>query len=109
MIAAGAVFLCAITKERKNMRNRKGTIVAVEQAGGCVEVTVVGECPGSFIIDNCCYRMIVNCEGHRWIGRPVEYKDAHMHFLDSPATAVGPGALNLEFKRVPFISRNPSN
>ncbi len=66
------------------MNHRKGTIVAVEQGGGCVGVTVVGERPGTFLIDNCCYRMIVNCEGSRWIGRPVEYKDAYMRFLDSP-------------------------
>ncbi len=65
------------------MAPRKGTVVAVEQGGGCVAVTVQGERSGSFLIDNCCYRMIVNCEGRRWIGRPVEYKDAHLRFLDS--------------------------
>ena len=66
------------------MAPRKGTVVAVKQGGGCVAITVQGERSGSFQIDNCCYRMIVNCEGRRWIGRPVEYKDAHMRFLDSP-------------------------
>ena len=65
------------------MAPRKGTVVAVTQGGGCVGVTVVGERSGTFLIDNCCYRMIVDCEGRRWIGRPVEYKDAHMRFLDS--------------------------
>ncbi len=65
------------------MAPRKGTVVAVTQGGGCVAVTVQGEKSGSFLIDNCCYRMIVDCEGRRWIGRPVEYKDAHMRFLDS--------------------------
>lgn len=66
------------------MRCCKGTIVAVRQRGGCVEVIVDGECPGAFPIDNSCFRMIVGCEGADWIGRPVEYRDAHMRFLDSP-------------------------
>ena len=31
-----------------------------------------------------CFRMISECEGAKWIGRPIEYEDAHMRFLDSP-------------------------
>gem|GEM_PF-4653363 len=61
----------------------KGTIIAVRQCGGCVEVIVDGERPGAFPIDNSCFRMIAGCEGINWIGRPVEYRDAHMRFLDS--------------------------
>ena len=62
----------------------KGTVVAVRQCGGCIEVVVDGECPGAFPIDNSCFRMISECEGAKWIGRPIEYEDAHMRFLDSP-------------------------
>jgi hypothetical protein len=45
---------------------------------------VNGSHPGTFIIDNSCFRMIVQCEGNHWIGRPVEYQDSHMRFLDTP-------------------------
>ena len=62
----------------------KGTVVAIRQCGGCVEIIVEGECPGAFPIDNSCFRMISQCEGQKWIGRPVEYEDAHMRFLDEP-------------------------
>ncbi len=62
----------------------KGTVVAIRQCGGCVEIIVEGECPGAFPIDNSCFRMISQCEGQKWIGRPVEYEDAHMQFLDEP-------------------------
>jgi hypothetical protein len=62
-----------------------GTIVALRQCGGCVEVTVAGETPGTFIIDNACFGMIAANEGTDWIGRPVEYEEAHMRFLDHPA------------------------
>lgn len=65
------------------MRYRKGTVVALRQCGGCVEVIVDGECPGAFVIDNLCFGMIAANEGNDWIGRPVEYRDAHMRFLDS--------------------------
>lgn len=65
------------------MRYCKGTIIGLRQCGGCVEVTVDGERPGVFIIDNCCFGMIAANEGTDWIGRPVEYEDAHMRFLDS--------------------------
>ncbi len=66
------------------MRYCKGTIIGLRQCGGCVEVIVGGESPGAFPIDNSCFRMIAGCEGTDWIGRPVEYEDAHMRFLDSP-------------------------
>ena len=62
----------------------KGIVVAIRQCGGCVEVVVEGESPGAFPIDNSCFRMISECEGNKWIGRPVEYEDANMRFLDSP-------------------------
>ena len=61
----------------------KGTIVGLRQCAGCVEVVVDGECPGTFPIDNSCFGMIAANEGTDWIGRPVEYEDAHMRFLDS--------------------------
>ena len=61
----------------------KGTIVDVHQFGGCVEVTVAGEIPGVFIIDNACFGMIAANEGFDWVGRHAEYEDAHMRFLDS--------------------------
>jgi hypothetical protein len=60
----------------------KGTIVGLRQCGGCVEVIVDGERPGVFIIDNCCFGMIVANEGTDWIGRPVEYEDTHIRFLN---------------------------
>ena len=62
----------------------KGTIVAVRQCSGCVEVTVSGESPGAFIIDNGCVWPIVDAEGTNWIGREVEYENGQMRFLDSP-------------------------
>lgn len=52
----------------------KGVVTAVRQCGGCVEVEVIGESPGTFPIDNSCFRMIRDCEGADWIGRPVEYR-----------------------------------
>jgi hypothetical protein len=61
----------------------KGTVVALRQCGGCVEVTVRGESRGVFIIDNASFGMIAANEGTDWIGRPIEYEDAHMRFLDS--------------------------
>ena len=64
---------------------RKGTIVSVRQYAGCVEVTVAGERPGSFVVDNSCFRIIAGCEGTDWIGRPVEYRDGQIRFLDSMA------------------------
>ena len=37
---------------------------------------------GCFIIDNACFGMIAANKGTDWIGRPVEYEEAHMRFLD---------------------------
>ncbi len=65
------------------MNYRRGTILSVRQHGGCVEVTVEGEAPGCFVIDNCCVWAIVDCEGTDWIGRNVEYEDGLLRFLDS--------------------------
>ena len=64
------------------MKYCKGTVTALCQHGGCVEVLVEGEAPGAFAIDNLCFGMIAANEGTDWIGRPVEYEDAHMRFLD---------------------------
>ena len=61
----------------------KGTVAGLRQCGGSIEVIVDGECPGTFIIDNSCFGMIAANEGTNWIGRLVEYEDAHMRFLDS--------------------------
>lgn len=61
----------------------KGIVVSLRQCGGCIEVIVDGEHPGAFPIDNSCFRMITANEGIDWVGRPVEYQDAHMRFLDS--------------------------
>jgi len=61
----------------------KGTVIGLRQCGGCVEVIVDGESPGTFIIDNACFGMIAANKGTDWVGRPVEYEDAHMRFLDS--------------------------
>ena len=60
----------------------KGVITRVVQHGGCLEVTVSGESPGSFPIDNCCAWAILDTEGTDWVGRPVEYADGFMRFLD---------------------------
>ena len=69
------------------MKSRKGTVTAICQHGGCVEVQVEGEAPGAFIIDNLCFGMIAANEGVDWIGRPVEYENAHVRFLERAATA----------------------
>ena len=66
------------------MTRCKGTVVAMRQCSGCVEVTVEGEAPGSFIIDNGCFWIMAANIGPDWIGLAVEYQDAHMRFLDSP-------------------------
>ena len=42
-----------------------------------------GRKPRFFIIDNACFGMIAANEGTDGIGRPIEYEDAHMRFLDS--------------------------
>ncbi len=65
------------------MNYRNGTIVSVNQCGGCMEVVVEGEAPGCFIIDNGCVWAIVGCEGTDWIGREVEYEEGMLRFLDS--------------------------
>jgi len=65
------------------MRRCAGVIVGMRQCGGCVEIVVDGAEPGAFPLDNGCFRMIASCEGTDWIGRLVEYEDAHMRFLDS--------------------------
>ena len=62
----------------------KGTIVQVQPCAGCVEVTLAGESPGAFVIDNCLIPGIIDMEGREWIGRPVEYIDGLMRFLDNP-------------------------
>ena len=62
----------------------KGTIAEVMQASGCIEVTVKGESPGVFIIDNCCVWEIIDAQGRDWIGQSVEYENGQMRFLDSP-------------------------
>lgn len=64
------------------MNYRKGSIVSIRQHGGCVEVTVTGETPGSFVIDNLCMWSIVECEGTNWVGLEVEYEDGLLRFLD---------------------------
>ena len=66
------------------MNHCKGTVRAVVQCSGCLEVTVAGEKPGTFIIDNCCVWSIVDAEGTNWVGRTVEYRDGGMRFLDRP-------------------------
>lgn len=65
------------------MRRCIGIVVGMRQCGGCVEIMVDGAEPGAFPIDNSCFRMIASGEGTDWIGRPVEYEDACMRFLDS--------------------------
>ena len=60
----------------------RGQITRIRQCSGCVEVTVAGEAPGSFPIDNCCFAMIVDPDGPELLGRQIEYEDGHMRFLD---------------------------
>ena len=74
------------------MKYVRGTVAALRQHGGCVEVEVTGDKPGAFIIDNCCFGIIAANEGTNWIGRPVEYEDAHMRFLDLPETTEEPAS-----------------
>ncbi len=64
------------------MKRIKGIVERVVQFSGYLEVTVVGEKPGTFSIDNCCVWSIVDAEGWNWIGRRVEYVDGCMRFLD---------------------------
>lgn len=83
----------------------KGTVVALRQCGGCVEVTVRGESRGVFIIDNACFGMIAANEGTDWIGRPIEYEDAHMLFLDS--TEIEETQDNSHSSSIPFLHASP--
>ncbi len=65
----------------------KGVVTRVVQHGGCLEVMVSGKSPGAFPIDNGCAWAILDAEGPGWVGRPVEYRDGFMRFLDTaPAT-----------------------
>ena len=71
------------------MNHYRGIIVSARQHGGCVEVIVDGDKPGTFVIDNCCVWAIVDCEGTNWVGRRVEYEDGLLRFLGKarqPAT-----------------------
>ena len=87
----------------------KGVVAAVRQCGGCVEIEVVGEAPGTFPIDNSCFRMIRDCEGVDWIGRPVEYQDAHMRFLDTAeALAEAEELYDDDAQLIPARSTHPS-
>ena len=87
----------------------KGVVTAVRQCGSCVEVEVVGDAPGVFPIDNSCFRMIMECEGADWIGRPVEYKDGHMRFLDTPeALAEAEDLSHRDAQLTPARSPNPA-
>ncbi len=60
----------------------KGQVTRVRQCSGCAEVTVEGESPGSFPIDNCCLAGILDVEGTHWIGREIEYEDGHLQLVD---------------------------
>ena len=62
----------------------KGKIVDVRFAAGCVEVIVVGEIPGAFVIDNCCLPGILDIEGPDLIGREIEYENGQLQFVDDP-------------------------
>lgn len=64
------------------MQRCQGIVQRVVQYGGCLEITVTGEKPGVFAIDNCCVWSIVDAEGSNWIGRHVEYDDGFMRFTD---------------------------
>jgi len=67
------------------MPHCKGQIMRIRQCAGCVEVTVAGEAPGCFPIDNCCFAMIVDPDGPELLGRQIEYADGRMRFLDECA------------------------
>ena len=60
----------------------KGTIVAVRQCAGCVEVTVSGANAGSFAIDNCLVPPLLDPDGPGLAGREIEYDTGMMRFLD---------------------------
>lgn len=78
----------------------KGQIICIQQHSGCVEVTVSGETPGSFPIDNCYFAILHDFETPL-IGRQVEYRDGHMRFLDELDEE--PPAM------IPFPSRSPQH
>ena len=60
----------------------KGTIVAVRQCAGCLEVIVEGESPGAFVIDNCLVPPLLDPDGPGLEGQRVEYEAGMMRFLD---------------------------
>ena len=70
----------------------KGRIVSVRHCGGCLDVTVAGEQPGAFPIDNCCVFSILGIEGADLIGRFVEYEHGYLRFLDHARTSSPPAS-----------------
>jgi len=60
----------------------KGTIVAVRQCAGCVDVTVSGESSGSFAIDNCLVPLLLDPDSPGLVGKRIEYDAGMMRFLD---------------------------
>jgi hypothetical protein len=64
------------------MNHLKGIVAAMERYGSHYVVSVVGPAPGTFMLDNCCLSGIINMEGPNWIGRPIEYEDGFLRFLD---------------------------
>lgn len=77
------------------MNHLKGIVAAMERYGSHYVVSVVGPAPGTFMLDNCCLAGIIDMEGPDWIGRPIEYEDGFLRFLDreeqdSPAPITSP-------------------
>jgi hypothetical protein len=64
------------------MNHLKGIVAAIKRCGSHYAVSVMGPAPGTFILDNCCLAGIIAVEGPDWIGRPVEYEDGFLRFLD---------------------------
>ena len=81
-----------------------GTIVALRQCGGCAEVTVAGETPGTFIIDNACFGMIAANEGTDFV-RPPSRARGRAHAL--PRLAGGVRRDGRSLLSVPRLSKKP--
>jgi hypothetical protein len=64
------------------MEHYKGIVVAMERLGSHTQVKVAGEQPGAFILANCVLAGLLDMLGSEWVGRPIEYEDGYLRFLD---------------------------
>jgi hypothetical protein len=60
---------------------------------GCLEVTVAGARPGTFVIDYCCVWTIVDMEGSHLMRRAGVERSGGMSYSDSPVR-LQPGGMS---------------